>query len=175
MGRKIKKEFVIFVEGASEELYFLTLNQQEFVRKSSYKLVVQNCQGLDNSLAVALEGKKYKKLLNASSKIAFVFDKDHLSQEQFNKLLGNPNIIAFSNPKFELWLLAHFEKLRVNYTDVLIDLKKYIPDYSKKSNQIADCAKVSHKAVENTVNFRELSYVKICTSVAEIIEEIEKE
>ena len=56
-----------------------------------------------------------------------VFDKDDYSDEQFDSAIKNCNYnVAWSNPNFEIWLLAHFKKITryVSKNDVLQELSK---------------------------------------------------
>ncbi|MCL1935767.1 MAG: RloB family protein [Defluviitaleaceae bacterium] len=130
--RKIKEFFEIFVEGETEEIYFDALKQLNEFRNSNYKLKIINCKGQSNLLKIALAGKNGKKPL--SSNVAFIFDKDHISKQEFDKLMEKKYTIGFSNPKFELWLLAHYEEIlpAKSYSSVENDLKHSFPNYSKK-------------------------------------------
>lgn len=177
MGRKIKQVFTIFVEGFSEEIYFSALKQQDFVRQSNYKLEIINCEGLNHLLDAALKDRFYKKQIKDSAKVAFVFDKDHLTKQQFEQMLATGYIIGFTNPQFEIWLLAHFEKLRMNYADVFRDLKKYIPEYSennKTTRKITDLIRDIDRAIENSRDFSTVKYDEVSCSIENVITEIGK-
>lgn len=170
MKRRLKKVFTIFVEGRSEEIYFNSLKQQDLVRKSDYKLMIINCEGLDKLLDIALNSK-YQKQMRDSVKIAFVFDKDHLTREKFDQMRPK-YLIGFSNPQFELWLLAHFVKLKASYSDLILELNKYLPDYQKNSFKIADLASDYQKAIENSLAFNLLSFDELGTSIPRLFAEI---
>lgn len=71
-----------------------------------------------------------------------VIDRDNWSPTSMGQLLAWEasdlrHGVALSNPKFEYWLLAHFENPSGVSTSSECDahLKKYIPDYAKKINQ----------------------------------------
>jgi len=173
MSRKIKQDiFAIFVEGESEMIYFKALNQQQWVRDSKYKLNLIRCKNHDELLKIAFKGKHGRKDLDNYNKVAFIFDKDHITKEKFNKLLKLNYIIGFSNPKVELWFLAHYEKLQTSYSDVEKKLKKYFPDYTKTIFKIASLAQSYEKAIENSTSVSNPDFDQICTSVGKIIEEI---
>jgi len=166
MSRKIKQKiFTIFVEGDSEMIYFKALNQQQWVRDSKYKLNLVRCKNHDELLKIALRGKYDRKNLTA-------FDKDHMTSEKFNKLLQMDYIVGFSNPKIELWFLAHYEKLQADYSDIDKSLKRYISDYYKTHPQIADLAKNYAQAIQNVGKKAIPNFDVMCTSVGSVIQEI---
>ncbi len=75
--------------------------------------------------------KYTQKTVNHSNKmygqVWVVFDKDDYSDEQFDSAIKNCNYnVAWSNPNFEIWLLAHFKKITryVSKNDVLQELSK---------------------------------------------------
>ena len=52
------------------------------------------------------------------------------------KIAGKDINISFSNPNFELWFLLHFELYvtKIERSEVIQRLKKYIPQYKKNMN-----------------------------------------
>ena len=75
--------------------------------------------------------KYTQKYVNYSSKVYgqvwVVFDKDDYNDEQFNKAIENCDYNAcWSNPNFELWLLAHLKKVTryISKDDILEELSK---------------------------------------------------
>jgi len=64
------------------------------------------------------------------------------STENFNGAISSAeaqNInVAYSNPSFELWYLLHYEYRHtpIDRDEVIKELKKYIPDYEKKSQMV---------------------------------------
>ena len=75
--------------------------------------------------------KYTQKFVNYSSKVYgqvwVVFDKDDYSDEQFNSAIENCYYnVAWSNPNFELWLLAHFKRISryISKDDILKELNK---------------------------------------------------
>ncbi len=116
--------------------------------------------------------KHTDKFVNYSNKrygqVWVVFDKDDYSDEQFDKAIKTCDCdVAWSNPNFELWLLAHFKKLSryVSKDDVLQELskefqKKGLGDYTKNGTNIFD--KVTdegklHTAIKNCEYMEELN------------------
>jgi len=108
--------------------------------------------------------KYTQKTVNHANKVYgqvwVVFDKDDYDDEQFDSSIYNCNYnVAWSNPNFELWLLAHFKKVNryVSKDDVLKELSKEfqkngLEEYSKNDVNIFD--KVTrerklHTAIKN--------------------------
>ena len=92
--------------------------------------------------------KYTKKYINYSSKIYgqvwVVFDKDDYNDEQFNKAIENCDYNAcWSNPNFELWLLAHLKtvtrktNLTKNFNDT--DIFEKVTKDGKIHNAIRNC------------------------------------
>lgn len=92
--------------------------------------------------------KYTQKFVNYSSKVYgqvwVVFDKDDYSNEQFNQAIASCDYNAcWSNPNFELWLLAHLKKVTryISKDDVLDELNKEfqkngLGTYSKSDSDI---------------------------------------
>ncbi|HCQ55946.1 MAG TPA: hypothetical protein DIU30_06375 [Clostridiales bacterium] len=116
--------------------------------------------------------KYTQKTVNHANKVYgqvwVVFDKDDYNDEQFNSAIDNCNYnVAWSNPNFELWLLAHFKKVNryVSKDAVLQELSKEfqkseLGEYSKNDVNIFD--KVTskgklHTAIKNCEYMEELN------------------
>ena len=135
--RRYRKIFIIATEGAeTEPLYFRMFNYQEaaiHVRclrdrhgSSPAKVLKRMIQHINN-----LELKK-------TDEAWLVVDKDQWSDLQLSELhswsLGNENYgLAVSNPKFEYWLLLHFEDGNniSSSQDCSAHLRRYLPNYEK--------------------------------------------
>ena len=92
--------------------------------------------------------KYTQKYVNYSSKVYgqvwVVFDKDDYNDEQFNKAIENCDYNAcWSNPNFELWLLAHLKtvtrktNLTKNFNDT--DIFEKVTKDGKIHNAIRNC------------------------------------
>ena len=116
--------------------------------------------------------KYTQKTVNHANKVYgqvwVVFDKDDYNDEQFDLAIDNCNYnVAWSNPNFELWLLAHFKKVSryVSKDDVIQELskefqKKGLGDYTKNDTDIFD--KVTsegklHTAIKNCEYMEEVN------------------
>ena len=92
--------------------------------------------------------KYAQKIVNHSNKVYgqvwVVFDKDDYNDEQFDSAIKKCDYnIAWSNPNFEVWLLAHFKKVNryISKDDVLQELskefqKQELGEYSKNDKNI---------------------------------------
>lgn len=135
-GRPYKKLFIVSAEGAkTEPKYFDLLNKQQ---DSTH---IKCLKGSGNSPSDVL--RRMEKFLAGKGPGGFdevwlVVDRDKWSKTQLDKLhnwakkSGNRGF-ALSNPKFEYWLLLHFEDGNNIRSPQNCDnrLKKHIPDYNK--------------------------------------------
>jgi len=156
-----KERFTIVVEGKTEAIYFEALKQLLPFRQSNYILVVENAKNL-NDLIKASE----------SGKIGRVFDKDHLTKEQLGRILKSGYSIGYSNPNFELWLLAHFIELRSAHSNINKELNSHMKDYKKGGPDITKLATDFNKAIENASKRNSPDFNKIGTSVGTLIANI---
>jgi hypothetical protein len=151
-----KKLFILAVEGKkTERSYFKILNNLHSA------IIVECIKEGHNSSPPKILSQIQKKLkaqqLKNSDEAWIVLDKDQWTKEQLTKLHNwsqtkNNYGLALSNPKFEYWLLLHFEdgKNINSSSDCSLRLEKYLPNYNKikevGSNKITeDCIK---KAIE---------------------------
>lgn len=158
--------YLIVCEGKQTEPNYFNGLRKKINEKYGSKVDV-----LIPSIEVKGTGKNTTDLVNYTDKyvnysnkrygqVWVVFDKDDYSNEQFNQAIKNCDYnVAWSNPNFELWLLAHFKKVSryVSKDDVLQELskefqKKGLGDYTKNDTNIFD--KVTgegklHTAIKN--------------------------
>lgn len=116
--------------------------------------------------------KYTQRTINHSNKVYgqvwVVFDKDDYNDEQFDSAIKNCDYnVAWSNPNFEVWLLAHFKKVNryISKDDVLQELskefqKKELGEYVKNDKNIFD--KITneenlHTAIKNCEYMEELN------------------
>jgi hypothetical protein len=173
MPRKKKKDFLLYVEGPTEAIYFESLKQLMIFRNSAYKLDVVTCSGINNLLKTALNPTQYeRKRMKVAEKVGFIFDKDQITVEQFQKMMALDYLIGFSNPQFEIWLIAHFENLKAGYSDVMKSLDNFLPGYRKAEYRISDLAKDYEIAISNTRHCDLAKFDELSTSVASVISAI---
>lgn len=134
--RRYRKLFIIAVEGhKTEPEYFAIFNDQ-------HSIISVNClRGCHSSpLQVRKRMTEYltKNYLKNSYEAWLVVDRDQWTDEQLIQLHAWSNErenygFALSNPKFEYWLLLHFEDGSGITTsrECSERLIRYIPDYDK--------------------------------------------
>jgi hypothetical protein len=136
-NRRYRKLFVIAVEGSvTEPDYFkLFQNNEPIVHvKCLTSLKGSSPQQVLRRITDHLKGEK----LRNTDEAWLVVDKDNWTEMQLNELFHwskqSENYgFALSNPKFELWLLFHYDDGKgVNSSRRCSDrLKKYLPNYDK--------------------------------------------
>jgi hypothetical protein len=158
LGQKnYRKLFVIAVEGAkTEPQYFAMFNNQQSIIR------IHCLKGAHSSPPYVL-----KRMLNylrredlkMKDEAWLVVDKDQWTDDQLIKLhewsQRDDNYgFALSNPKFEYWLLFHFEDASgiKNSRDCVERLKKYLPGYDKS----IDVRKISHEMIGNAIHRAEV-------------------
>ncbi|MDO9509305.1 MAG: RloB family protein [Thermovirgaceae bacterium] len=135
--RRYRKLFVIAVEGVkTEPQYFALFNDQQSV-------IQVNClKGSHDSsppqVLKRMEDHLRQEELRSSDEAWLVVDKDQWTVEQLAQLHAwaqeHANYgFALSNPKFEYWLLLHFEDGNgiASSRDCSDRLKRHLPDYDK--------------------------------------------
>ena len=152
--RRYKKLFVIAVEGVkTEPQYFAILNDQQSV-------IQVNClKGRHDSsppqVLKRMEDHLRQEELRSSDEAWLVVDKDKWTDEQLAQLHvwaqeRNNYGFALSNPKFEYWLLLHFEAGNgiTSSRDCSNRLKRHLPDYDKD----IDIRKITWKMINKAVH-----------------------
>lgn len=84
-----------------------------------------------------------------------VVDRDQWTEEQLNELYdwaksGKDRGFALSNPKFEYWLLLHFEDGNniKSAQDCSNRLRRFLPDYDKK----VDSHKITPESIDKAIS-----------------------
>ncbi|MDR3750379.1 MAG: RloB family protein [Terracidiphilus sp.] len=134
--RRYKRMFVIVAEGTvTEQEYFPLLDEDLIVHIKCLKH--RNNLSPKEALQRVREYVK-KEGLKKTDQAWGVVDKDSWPEEHLVELHGwaqsRSNYgFALSNPKFEYWLLLHFEDANGVTTsdDCNLRLKKHLPDYNK--------------------------------------------
>lgn len=105
--------------------------------------------------------KRFEKALRendfrAGDEAWLVVDVDDWDEDEFEELLAwkvadDRHHLAVSNPKFELFLVMHFEKANGCTTPEKVDsaLKKHLPRYAKRVSATQFSAKQVHDAITN--------------------------
>jgi hypothetical protein len=152
-SRRYKKLFIISTEGTkTEPQYFQFFNSQDLV------VHVKCLKGNDKTSPEAILKRMKRHLkdegLKKSDEAWLVMDKDQWSQKQLTSLHEWSNEkenygLAVSNPKFEYWLLLHYEdgaKIK-SAADCSGRLKRHLSGYDKD----IDISKITLKMVSDAV------------------------
>lgn len=131
-----RKLFVISTEGGTETQYFrIFINRNLFIQIKNIK---KGTESAPKQVLQRMEAFIIKNELRKTDEAWLVVDKDKWKETDLNMLYEwskkNPNYgFALSNPKFEYWLLLHFEEGTKGTSSDSCDnlLNKHIPDYKK--------------------------------------------
>lgn len=139
--RPYKKLFIIATEGAkTEPEYFEIFNTQNNPDKTiKVRCLSHRKDSAPEQVLQRMEKCIRKSSLRGGDDAWVVIDNDGWKQADIKKLYLWSQIsslynrgFALSNPRFEYWLLLHFEEGKdVNRKNCDERLRKYIPDYDK--------------------------------------------
>jgi uncharacterized protein YpiB (UPF0302 family) len=151
--RRYKRMFVIVAEGkVTEQEYFQLLNDESIIHVKCLK----NRSNLTPKEAL-LRVREHisKEGLRKTDEAWVVVDKDSWKEEHLDELhkwaQGRSNYgFVLSNPKFELWLLLHFEDAKGVGTSEECNKKlaKHLPGYDKH----VDGQKFTHERIEAAID-----------------------
>lgn len=172
--RQAPANYLIVCEGKKTEPNYFNGLKRKINEKYGNKVdvLIPNIDVKGTGMNTTSLVKYTQKTVNHANKVYgqvwVVFDKDDYNDEQFNSAIDNCNYnVAWSNPNFELWLLAHFKKVNryVSKDDVLQELSKEfqkngLGDYTKNDIGIFD--KVTgegrlHTTIKNCEYMEELN------------------
>ena len=172
--RQAPANYLIVCEGKKTEPNYFNGLKRKINEKYGNKVdvLIPNIDvkgtGLNTTSLVKYTQEKVNYANKVYGQVWVVFDKDDYNDEQFNSAIYNCNYnVAWSNPNFELWLLAHFKKINryVSKEDVLQELSKEfqrngLGNYTKNDANIFD--KVTgegkiHTAIKNCEYMEELN------------------
>jgi hypothetical protein len=135
--RRYRKLFVIAAEGAKTEPQYFAIfnNQRSIIRVNCLK---GKTDSAPSQVLRRMAAHLKKEALRESDEAWLVVDKDQWTDEQLSKLhewaQTKANFgLSLSNPKFEYWLLLHFEDGTGidSPQDCVEHLRRYLPDYDK--------------------------------------------
>ena len=132
-----RKVYVIVCEGKkTERIYF----KKYRTRYSNLSIKTPDSKYTDPKNLIIF-AKQYEEdlIFDNGDAIWCVFDCDENENDDLAKAckIADKEInISFSNPNFELWYLLHFELYvtKIERSEVIHKLKKYIPKYEKNMN-----------------------------------------
>lgn len=172
--RQAPANYLIVCEGKKTEPNYFNGLKRKINEKYGNKVdvLIPNIDvkgtGMNTTSLVEYTQKTVNHANKVYGQVWVVFDKDDYNDEQFDLAIDNCNYnVAWSNPNFELWILAHFKKVNryVSKDDVLQGLSKEfqkngLGDYTKNDTNIF--AKVTsegklHTAIKNCDYMEELN------------------
>jgi len=188
--RQIRQEKIakyIFVEGKSEEKYFEILRQNEYIPNLQVFFIGAHATSLWYKSVKKMEN--HPKLNRKNADIYLIFDKDHLTEEEYNEIFELSKkekfMIGFSNSAFEVWLLAHFEDLNSGFTSteqLEAKLSVHLESSNKKlkykkadTKQLEKIVPNYQNAIKNTAKINQEDFSQQCTTVGAVILDVLKQ
>lgn len=186
--RKLKPRILFFVEGETEEAFFDSLSQNYGMSAAKTIKILNNSGGdwIDKAKNMMANNTKLKP--DSKTKVFIIFDKNNNTEKEINEMfkkakklkLNNATCkIGFSNSSFEVWLLAHYQKITstiISQKDLYVALTKYLNQKYVKANrrQIENILKDDKvcTAIENTKNVSTVSVSKQSTNIGNIVTEV---
>ena len=174
----LRKTFMIFTEGQTEEGYF-----------KKFKVRCKTIPG-GNALHIVEEAIVQKKQLKKSyDEYWIVFDQDATTKNDFLKAMSlakeNGMKVAYSCQAFEIWWLFHFTEITapIQRKDYEKKLKKYIPNYKQREkglsqgermwlqlNKLKEIGIANAKKAHGKFPQPELAFGQSVTTVYELVE-----
>jgi hypothetical protein len=137
-NRRYKRRVIIATEGTVSEPRYFDLLQGE-TTTVQVACVKKNHQSLPAHVLACMQQHLSRNPLDRGDEAWLVVDKDQWSDEQLQELhcwttKKDTYHFALSNPKFEYWLLLHFEDGHVIHHAGMVDerLQQHVPQYKKK-------------------------------------------
>ena len=172
----------IFVEGKKTEPEYFVLFKQKFSIQD-FRIFKEDGKS-GNALLEKAKSRIKLDNLDPSATKYIVFDKDALTDKLLSDVFKNAKRegykIGFSNLNFEVWLLAHFEKLTKRPTDLndktMLETKltRNLNQSYKKGDrkQLEKIVPYYKQAVENAKDVNEADFDYQCTTIGVMIEDI---
>lgn len=186
---KVKPRLLFLVEGETEKVFFDTL-AQEYRLTAARSIKVLGSSGKDwieKAQNILLKNKDFKP--DNQSRVFIIFDHDDLKETDIEHMInfngtsiGGAKVeIGFSNKSFEVWILAHYEKMSDTIVSNKTILKKleeylgtpYIKADSKQMKLIVSDNKVLN-AIENVSSISGFSYENQATNIGIIVDSVLK-
>lgn len=176
--RRYRKLFVIAVEGAkTEPQYFNIFNDQQSV--IHVNCIKGNYKNSPLQVLKRMKARLQEKELKSSDEAWLVVDKDQWTDEQLGELRAwarsHDNYgFALSNPKFEYWLLLHFEDGTgiTSSRDCSDRLKRHLPGYDKGIDVHKITRDRINEAISRAKQRNSLSPHSFGTTVYKLVEKI---
>lgn len=165
-NRSSGKYIMFYVEGRSEELYFNHVRQILDLYQSQVKCF----KGFKEDVVTEVQKDLQKQpQLRQKEVIVFIlFDlddcKENVYKSNLEKSKGLKFTLCVSNPSFEIWLLAHHERVAPSpLTNREMQRKlsaHWKSEFSKTHPKITEIAKDYEVAIENVKGIKELDFAR---------------
>ena len=153
-NKPYKKLFVLAVEGSkTEPQYFRLFNNRDAVVRIVF---LKSKASAPHYILKSMKDFLAENPLKQNDWAWIVADKDYWTEEQLGSLCewsqeSDNYGLAVSNPKFEFWLLLHFEDGSNATSSAQCDdrLRRHVPDYDKD----IDPSKFTDTAIRKAINY----------------------
>lgn len=180
---------LLIVDGDTEEVYFKNILQRYNMSAKDVKRVAPSG---GNAVTSALsEAHNFESAMRKQYENYYIIiDRDYISKNEFERIRRESNQtqnveLIFSNVAFEVWLLAHYQKMTSRPVDACTDndvykqkLDNYLNAPYKKGDSIQLDKIISSAehpidtAFNNTSTIQELRYDYQCTNVGPFLRQL---
>lgn len=188
-GKVKQLKNLLIVDGETEEVYFKNILQRY---NMSAKDVKQVAPSGGNAVTSALsEAHSFESAMRKRYENYYIIiDRDYLSRDEFERIRREANQmhnveLIFSNVAFEVWLLAHYQRMTARPIDADVDNARYRRELSNCLNEpykkgdsvqldriISSAEHPIDTAFNNTITIQELSYDYQCTNVGPFLRQL---
>lgn len=180
---------LLIVDGDTEEVYFKNILQRYNMSAKDVKRVAPSG---GNAVTSALsEAHNFESAMQKQYENYYIIiDRDYISKDEFERIRREANQsqnveLIFSNVSFEVWLLAHYQKMTARPVDADEDNTRYRRElsncldepykkgYSVQLDKIISSAEHPiDTAFSNTSAIQELDYDYQCTNVGPFLRQL---
>lgn len=180
---------LLIVDGETEEVYFKNILQRYNMSAKDVKKVSPS--GGQAVSAGMSEARSFETAMRKQySNYYVIIDRDYLSRAEFEHIQREANQmqnveLIFSNVAFEVWLLAHYQRMTVRPVDADADnaryrrvLSNYLDAPYKKGDSvqldkiISSAEHPIDTAFSNTSTIQALDYDNQCTNVGPFLRQL---
>ena len=180
---------LLIVDGETEEVYFKNILQRyNMSAKDVKKVAPSGGQAVSSGMS---EAHRFETAMRKQySNYYIIIDRDNISRAEFERIQREANQrqnveLIFSNVSFEVWLLAHYQRMTSRPIDASTDndvykqkLDNYLDVPYKKGDGvqldkiISSAEHPIDTAFNNTSAIQELDYDNQCTNVGPFLRQL---
>lgn len=153
-GRSYRKLFVIATEGDRTERQYFNLLRKFDIEGIAIKCLPSRDRSTPDHVLARMQKYCDENKLRDSDQCWLVVDRDNWSEEMLDELAGwargrNNRGLAVCNPRFEYWLLLHFERGNAigSAQEIEHRLKKHLQNYDKQ----IDPRRFTYEAIKEAI------------------------